>query len=74
MAYILWELFDILLSIICWIGKVTIASIIAFACVMMFLLPWIITYGESITTLARTANIVYDVLLGCVLVALWKGE
>ena len=67
----LLELFDVLLSVICWIGRFTIVGMIALGLFTVFALPWIVTYGEEISAAMRTLYILYDVLLGCVCVTLF---
>ena len=73
MMGILWELFDILVSVICWIGRIAIVVMITFSLFMVLAFPWIVTYGEEISATMRMLFILYDALLGCVCVTVYTG-
>lgn len=65
---------DILIDIICRIGKATSVAVILIAIVLAFAVPWVIAYACGMTTGWIIGCIVWDALLGCMYLGLVLEE
>lgn len=65
---------DILLDVVCWIGRIALVALIAFAVFNVFCLPWVIAYEDGLTTSEVIHCIISDVLLACIFTLVLREE